>query len=293
MFATTIITETNSLTCSFSSARLPSQTLCSPDAGRRSKQVNEWKVIFDQIFRCLQKDFSMFLSADQLAKRDPIISAMTEEELLQPLSKDEAWEMFRGLAFCNDNPIPVDIEECAKNIADECKSFRLAIILVASAMRGKSRADEWETSLSSIKNPDPASPDTLPPPIDAELYQRYFRWSYNALPNSDIRNCFLYCAMYPKHAEIQVQALVEMWIAEGLVRSQQKNYLVEMDIGLSYVDLLLNRRFFHYPADEEQTLAGFQEYRCIRVQDVIREMTIHIGEEENCNTCTQDTRAQI
>lgn len=73
------------------------------------------------------------------------------EQLEQPLSNDEAWMLFRRIAF-KDNPAPpMDIQECAKNIADKCKGFGLAITLVAAAMRGKSRVDEWETSLSSIK----------------------------------------------------------------------------------------------------------------------------------------------
>jgi len=137
--------------------------MCNP--GRLSKEIKEWKVLFDYLCQGLQRDFSMFVSAHQIVNRDPI-PPMTAEESLQPLSKDEAWMLFRRIAF-KDNRVPMEIEEYVTNTADECKGIPLAISLVAAAMRGKTRVDEWETSLSSMKNADPSFSfqDTLHPQL--------------------------------------------------------------------------------------------------------------------------------
>jgi len=73
---------------------------------------------------------------------------MSAQESVQPLPKDEAWNLFRTIAF-KDNHVCLHIEEYAMNIVDECKGLSLAITLVAAAMMGKTRVDEWKTSLSS------------------------------------------------------------------------------------------------------------------------------------------------
>jgi disease resistance protein RPS2 len=186
--------------------------------------------------------------------------------------------LFRRIAF-KDNPVSLDIEQYARNIADECKCLRLPITLVAAAMMGKTAVDEWRTSLSSIKNADPSSPDT-------DLHQRLIRWSYDALPNSNIKNCFLYCAMYREKERICVEQLVQMWVAEGLVRSRQGSHLMDMAIGFSYVNLLLDRRLFqNAPLERSGELKSVREYlqQHIKVHVAIRRMAINIGEEEeNC-----------
>jgi disease resistance protein RPS2 len=201
---------------------------------------------------------------------------MSQEESVKPLSKDEAWMLFRRTAF-KGNGVPTDIEEYATQIADECQGIPLAISLVAAAMMGKTTVDEWKASLSSIKNADPSSfPDTL----DPQLY-RPLRWAYDALPNSELKNCFLYCAMYPKDQKIPMQDLVPLWIAEGLVRSKQENHLMDMAIGRSYVNLLVDHCFFQNATDE--ALVNVSEVvQHTRVHHVIHDMAIYIGEEENC-----------
>jgi hypothetical protein len=62
----------------------------SSNPGSLSKEIKEWKVLFDYLFQRLQSDFSMFLSAHELVNSDPI-PPMSEEESVQALSKDEAW----------------------------------------------------------------------------------------------------------------------------------------------------------------------------------------------------------
>lgn len=152
-------------------------------------------------------------------------------------------------------------------------------------MRGKSRVDEWETSLSSIKNAgSSSSADTLDPRIEPQPYP-LLRWCYDALPNSDIKNCFLYYAMYAKDEEIEAQELVQMWVAEGLVRSKQGNHLMDMAIGQNYVNLLVDRCFFQNATSDQRNMNAWvnPEHQWIGVYHVVREMAIYVGEkEENC-----------
>jgi len=133
-------------------------------------------------------------------------------------------------------------EACAREIADECKGFPLAVNVVAATMDNKTSVDEWKNSLSLMKCSDPYFPLTHPT-VDQELYQR-LRWSYDALPDSNMKNCFLYCAMFPEDAIIDADELVRMWISERLVKSKHETHLMDMAIGRNYVKLLAYRCLF-------------------------------------------------
>ena len=136
--------------------------MCNP--GRVSKEIDEWKALFDCLFQDLQREFSIFVTVDHIIHTDP----------LPPMRADQESE---------------------------------------------------------------------------QLYQ-----SYHALSSSDLKNFLLYSSiLYKKDDEgINVRELVQMWIAEGLVRSKQETHLMDMAIGCTYVNLLLDRRLFHNDIDLEE-----------------------------------------
>lgn len=190
---------------------------------------------------------------------------------LQPLSPDEAWELFRNVAF-KDGHLPPDLEHIAEEVAKECKGLPLAINVIASTMIGIMAVDQWNLALGQMKIMDLNFPSTHPR-VEYELYQ-ILRWSYDRLPNANFKNCFLYCAMFPEDKEIEVDKLVGMWIAEGIVES--KNPANLMETAKSYINLLVDRCLFevaHFP----------QGIVFLKTHDVLRDMAIFIGEkEENC-----------
>ena len=78
--------------------------------------------------------------------------------------------------------------------------------------------------------------------------------------------------MLSEDAAIQVEKMVQIWIAEGLVKTKEDaEYDYVLKTGESYVKLLENRCLF-------QVKGGV-----ISVHDVVHDMAIYIGEnEENC-----------
>lgn len=120
--------------------------------------------------------------------------------------------------------------------------------------------------------------DGTHPRLDAELYG-VLRYAYDSLPNSDLRRCFLYCAMYKQDEEINVLRLLHMWIGEGLVKSKQGSYLMDTAIGHKYFKLMVDRCLFQRV--EQST--GFWNWNRTRVDECIHDMAVYIGQkEENC-----------
>jgi len=94
--------------------------------------------------------------------------------------------------------------------------------------------------------------------------------------------------MYPEDKKIDVDALVRTWIAEGLVQSRGETYSMDMDLGRSYVKLLIDRGLFQNVSFEKRISKGNNKKPVkvwkgsyITVHDVICDMAIYVGEKDN------------
>lgn len=192
---------------------------------------------------------------------------------IRPLPTDEAWDLFCRVAF-KDGHVPVDIEQIAREVSSECKGLPLAINVIASTMKRTTAVNDWKFALTQMQKVDPNFP-ICHLRIEKDLYRR-LRWSYDALRSADLKNCFLYCAMFEEDARIPVEGLVRMWISEGLVKTNDGDYDYLLDTGCRYVKLLLDRSLVNEEVDEIDEL----NVRYIYVHDVLRDMGIYIGEKE-------------
>eukprot|EP01018_Ginkgo_biloba_P006646 Gb_37091 [translate_table: standard] len=191
---------------------------------------------------------------------------------MEPLSEEEGWVLFCRGAFGDkdDVNIPRDIEPIAREIAAECKDLPLAIIVVSAAMVMQTDSSEWKFVLKSMKSVD----DTfysIHSEIERDLFQR-LKWSYNALPD-DLKICFLYFAAFLEDKEIDPRELVEIWIAEGLFKGREHEYLEAK--GNSLVKVLRDRCLIELI--DEHTLA--RVHGC-KMYDILRDLAIQIGKKE-------------
>lgn len=105
------------------------------------------------------------------------------------------------------------------------------------------------------------------------MYDR-LKWSYNSLPTK-LKNCFLYCAMFPEDWKMDGQLLQNMWVAEGIVKSREAAYITDREN--SCIKLLEDRCLFKV---DLCTRCKIFKLRC---HAVVRDMVIYIGERyENC-----------
>lgn len=208
-----------------------------------------------------------------------VLTEDQESVEVELLTREDGWLLFERVAFKGSHE--GEIMECAKKIAEECQCLPLAITVVAKAMRPKKTLAEWEESLSQMKKS--YFPD-IHGSVDKESYQK-LGWSYEELAQTPkLQLCFLYCAMYPEDEKIWVDELVRIWIGEGFIEDMQR--------GHSYVKLLIDRGLFQSVNPVKQGMGllvnkpvNVWKKRFITVHDVIRDVAIKIGEQQNNYLC--------
>ncbi|KAL3354843.1 hypothetical protein AABB24_019102 [Solanum stoloniferum] len=125
------------------------------------------------------------------------------------LSSEDSWALFQRHSLENRDPEEhPEFEEVGKQIADKCKGLPLALKALAGILRGKSEVDEWRDILRSELWELPSCSNGILPAL---------MLSYNDLP-AHLKQCFAYCAIYPKDYQFCKDQVIHLWIANGLVQ---------------------------------------------------------------------------
>ncbi|TYH46932.1 hypothetical protein ES332_D11G374800v1 [Gossypium tomentosum] len=154
---------------------------------------------------------------------------------LKGLSDDDAWSLFKKIAFEQGYADSTNsaFVEVGRQISERCGGVPLAIRTIGGTLSLKKTANEWhsfkENELAKISQ------------IEGEILP-ILKLSYDHLP-SHLKHCFAYCRLYPKDYRIEVQALVQFWIAQGFIKQLNQSQSLE-EIGFGYFKDLVERSFF-------------------------------------------------
>ena len=152
---------------------------------------------------------------------------------LGELSLDDCWLVFSKIAFSNiDLHQCRDLEELGRQLAKMCKGLPLAAKSLGSHMCGKRSKEEWEIVLhSSLWELEDIEKGLLGPLL----------LSYYELSPAE-KQCFLFCAIFPKDHKFDRLELVIHWMAQGYIKSKAK---MEMKvIAKNYFENLTICSFF-------------------------------------------------
>ncbi|KAK8595857.1 hypothetical protein V6N12_064366 [Hibiscus sabdariffa] len=145
---------------------------------------------------------------------------------IQPLRMKDAWELFCKKAFPNrlgGCPSHLD-ESLARNLVEKCEGLLLAIATLGGLMSSKKLITEWKRVRDNLARELNNNPSL-------EIMKAMSMLSYHDLP-FQLKQCFLYCSLFPEDYEIARKRLMRLWTAEGFLESANEavaeSYLMEL-----------------------------------------------------------------
>ncbi|XP_031282899.1 putative disease resistance protein RGA3 [Pistacia vera] len=192
---------------------------------------------------------------------------------LRDLDENKSWSLFLQIAFEHGiEPKDSKLVTFAREIVAKCGGVPLVRITIGHLLYGNNNRDHWlhfrdNKMTSIIKNES----DILP----------VLKLSYDHLP-LHLKQCFVYCALFPKGYKIEKQKLVYLWMAQGFLQASNENRCLE-DVGHKYFMNLLSRSFFQDPEYDK-----LDNVVACKMHDLIHDLAQSIAGFE-CIVATLDT----
>ncbi|KAK9138093.1 hypothetical protein Sjap_008687 [Stephania japonica] len=175
-------------------------------------------------------------------REDSVASTIGAHEKynLQPLSDDQCWNLFESQAFVQGGPDRTpDLVKIGKQIVNKCGGVPLALKVLGRLMQSKATEREW----SAILDREIWEADK-----DVQKHvMEMLKLSFNNLP-PEVRQCFLYCSIFPKDYVIEKREVIQLWMAQGFLQTSSEGELME-DLGQKCMRILCTRSFFEENAD--------------------------------------------
>ena len=190
---------------------------------------------------------------------------------LKGLSFEDCWSLFKSQAFEDRNiDAHPNLEVIGREIVKKCDGLPLAAKRLGVLLRTRVEEHEWRDILNK---------KIWDLPDDEREILQTLRLSYDHLP-AHLKQCFAYCAIFPKDYEFKKDSLVLLWIAEGFVQQPKGNKRLE-EAGGEYFQDLVSRSFFQQSSNDKscfvmhdfmKDLAQFVSRDiCFRLEDMLKD----------------------
>ncbi|XP_062152438.1 putative disease resistance protein RGA4 isoform X2 [Alnus glutinosa] len=181
------------------------------------------------------------------------------------LSESNSWELFKKMAFKDgEEPKNPKLVEIGREIVKKCARVPLAIRSIGSLLSFENSEAKWpEFQTKKLYEINQQDIDIFP----------ILKLSYDHLP-PQLKQCFAFCSLFPKDYKIEVEALIQLWTAQGFIHSSDRTKRLE-DVGREYFMDLLWRSFFQ---DIERNKDGDIE-RC-KMHDLIHDLAQFVAGDE-------------
>ncbi|XP_061947593.1 putative disease resistance protein RGA4 isoform X2 [Populus nigra] len=194
---------------------------------------------------------------------------------MRRLSEEDSWQLFQQLAFgMRRKKERARLEAIGVSIVKKCGGVPLAIKALGNLMRLKESEDQWiAVKESEIWDLREEASDILPA----------LRLSYTNL-SPHLKQCFAYCAIFPKDQVMRREELIALWMANGFISCRREMDLHVMGIGI--FNELVGRSFLQEVEDD-----GFGNITC-KMHDLMHDLAQSIAVQE-CYTTEGDGELEI
>lgn len=185
-------------------------------------------VAIDCVHNCDKLDELMSLFPDESnGSRILLASRVSQTDLpvsfsyqVKPLDENQSWELLsRKVGEVKIHP---HLEKLGKRMVEKCKGSPGEIVAMAANLNCSENTEQmWSKILEAFEYDDLSK--------------------YKDLPNKDLKLCLLYFGLFPEGARISAKQMIQMWIAEGLLK--QKSSKEAEEIGEDYLKKLTDQSF--------------------------------------------------
>ncbi|XP_027180570.1 putative disease resistance protein RGA1 [Coffea eugenioides] len=230
-----------------------------------NENLEEWEKL-KSVLECGSRGSSIIMTT-RMEKVATIMGTL-KTYYLSSLSENQCWSLFRQRAFgrqeAEEYPNLVVI---GKEIVKKCGGVPLAAKALGGFLRFKRQENEWNSvKCSEIWNLPQDTTHILPA----------LRLSYLNLP-IELRGCFAYCAAFPKGYEFEIEEVIHLWMANGLLSS---NETMEVeDVGVAVLTDLYYRSLFQAVKEDE-----FGNALTFKMHDLVHDLARSVMEAKHGGT---------
>ncbi|KAL5204957.1 hypothetical protein ABZP36_009828 [Zizania latifolia] len=153
--------------------------------------------------------------------------------------------------------------EVATSIVRRCQGLPLAIASMGSLMSLRKEMEHaWNQTYSQLK-------DEM---LKRDNVRAILNLSYHDMPG-DLRNCFLFCSMFPEDHSMSRESLVRLWVAEGFVGKKDGNNPEDVAEG-NLMELIHRNMLVIDEIDELKRVST------CKMHDIMRDLALSVAKEE-------------
>ena len=178
------------------------------------------------------------------------------------MSDDTGWELLWKSMNINEETEVANLRGLGNEIIRMCGGLPLSIKVTASVLATKEKTEnQWR----QLINRSAWSMSKVPIELRGALYL-----SYDDLPGH-LKQCFLFCSLYPEDLDMCRDDLIRFWVAEGFVQEQGEQLLE--DIADEYYNDLIYRNLLH-------PNPLYVNYSLCKMHDLLRQLGQHLSQGE-------------
>uniref|UniRef100_A0ACD5W3J7 Uncharacterized protein n=1 Tax=Avena sativa TaxID=4498 RepID=A0ACD5W3J7_AVESA len=197
---------------------------------------------------------------------------------LQPLGTAESFKLFCSRAFPNspDGKCPEELRTVADAVVDRCRGLPLAIVSSGSLLSTKQPTEHaWNQMYNHLLSELREKPHV----------QAILNLSYHDLPG-DLRNCLLYCSLFPEDHPMPRGSLVRLWVAEGFVLKKDKSTPEEVAEG-NLMELIARNMLEVVEMDELLRVST------CKMHDIVRVLALDVAKEERFGSASDQEEVML